>query len=215
MARFATRTLLAIALLAVAVQLVAFSGAAFTATSQNPGNAFTAASSFCTPGSQTVTATRDSYVDQTVLSANSNFGTGGSLLVRSVLLGNRRALVGFNLPTIPAHCSVTGSTLRLFATAAASGRTIEAARAAAPWGETTVTWNNQPATTGSAATSSAGTGWRSWAVTAQVQAMYAGANDGFVVRDASESAVVGAQQTYQSREATPDAQDPQLIVDWS
>ena len=62
-----------------------------------------------------------------------------------------------------------------------------------------MTWSNQPATTGTAATTASGTGWRQWTVTAQVKAMYTGANHGFLIRDASEG-TGNAAQSFGSRE---------------
>jgi hypothetical protein len=197
-------------LLIVAAALAGLSGASFSAAKSNPQNTFTAASSFCSGGSQTITASKDAYVDQAL--ATLNFGTANSLLVQPGLnLLVQRTLVQFNLPSTPAFCSVTAATLRLYATSAASGRTIQASRASASWTETGVTWNNQPGTTGSAANSASGAGLRTWDVTSQVQAMYSGTNNGLVLKDSNEAQVI-AQQQYQSREATPDSQDPQLVV---
>jgi len=163
------------------------------------------------PGSQTVQAVADAYIDQA--GPSSNFGTSSDLFVQSKSgSGNRRTLVRFNLPTIPAGCSMTGATLRLFSTSAVTGRTIEAYRAAASWSEGTVTWSTGPGSTGSAATSPSGTGWRTWDVTSQVQAMYSpGPNDGFLVRDQTEDSAASPEQKYESRENT---NDPELIVNW-
>jgi hypothetical protein len=197
-------------LLTLAAAGVGWSGASFSATSVNSDNAFAAASSFCDGGSQTVTANKDAYVDQALPTLN--FGTGSTLLVQPGLnLLVQRTLVQFDLPSVPSFCSVTGATLRLFANSAANGRTIQAFRANTSWTETGVTWNNQPGTTGSAATSSSGAGLRSWDVTSQVQTMYSGTNNGFVVRDSNEASAL-AQQQYQSREGTPASQDPELEV---
>jgi hypothetical protein len=75
----------------------------------------------------------------------------------------------------------------LFAESASNGRTIEAYQISANWVENTVTWANQPATTGTPVTSASGTGWRTWTVTTQVQAMYSGSNYGFLLKDLSMS----------------------------
>jgi len=163
----------------------------------------------CSPGSQTVTPVADSWVRQDLPSANN--GSSVNLFVRSQSSSNRRTFVQFTLPSLPAGCSVTGGTLRLFALSAQGTRVIQALRAAASWTESGVTWSNQPGTTGAAATSDSGTGWRTWNVTAQVQAMYAGSNFGFVLRDQTESAS-GFTQNYASRENSPN--DPELIVTW-
>jgi hypothetical protein len=105
---------------------------------------------------------------------------------------------------------VTGATLRLFAGSFTSGRTLQALRVNAAWTEAGVTWSNQPASTGTAATTSSGSGWREWNVLAQVQAMYASANNGFLVRDASENSG-GREQQFHSREKAPD-NPPQLVI---
>jgi hypothetical protein len=65
------------------------------------------------------------------------------------------------------------------------------------WAEATVTWANQPATTGSVANSPAGPGYRQWNVTSQVQAMHlTGAHHGFLIRDAAESSRSFEQQFH-------------------
>jgi hypothetical protein len=55
--------------------------------------------------------------------------------------------VHFALSAVPAGCRVTDTTLRLNASAAATGRTLQAIRLAAPWTEGGVKWSNQPRTT--------------------------------------------------------------------
>jgi len=187
---------------------------AFSGATENPGNVFTTAASFCAaPGPQTVTADADAFVRQT--SGNSNFGANTALRVQSastvIVLGpnNERSLVHFALPAVPAHCTLTGATLRLNASSAAAGRTLQAFRVSTAWTQAGVTWNNQPAVTGSATTTASGTGWREWDVTTQTQAMYTGSNTGFLIRDASESAILAAVQVFSSREG---ANPPQLVV---
>jgi hypothetical protein len=167
------------------------------------------------PGPRTVPASGDSYVDS-LLTAQ-NFGTAASLEVGPsylLTLPQQRALVGFELPSIPLRCTLKTAELRLFATKPGSGRTIEALRASGAWTETGVTWANQPATTGSAAISPSlsSAGWQQWNVLSQVEAMYAGANNGFLIKDSAASGVLPPRQTYQSREGTPDSQDPQLVL---
>lgn len=185
---------------------VGLSGASFSAQKANPANTFTAATSFCTnPGLQSVTADRDSWADQN--SPTTNNGTATAMTVRS-RGGSRngRALVGFTLPTKPTGCSVTLATLKLNATSSSSGRTIEAYQVSpsASWTEVGVTWNNQPASTSTAATSASGAGARSWTVTSQAQALYSSGspNNGFLLKDQSEDAGgAGAAQTYSTRDA--------------
>lgn len=142
---------------------------------------------------------QDTYVDQG--SPTQNFGTATDLRVHSSNGADRRTLVQFNLPTAPPGCSVTSAYLFLYLNSGVSGRTLEAYRASASWTETGATWNNQPGTTGTAATSasSATAGYTSWDVTSQAQSMYSGSpNNGFVIRDQTEGAATAAEQVYSS-----------------
>jgi hypothetical protein len=122
---------------------------------------------------------------------------------------NFRAVVRFALPAVPQGCVVESATLRLFSASAKTPRTLQALRLASAWSENLVTWSNQPQTAGAAATAAAGTGYREWPVTAQVQAMYSDANHGFLIRDAVEGQ--DAEQQFHSRENCPEpapARDP-------
>jgi hypothetical protein len=122
--------------------------------------------------------------------------------------GNLRALVRFNLPTMPQGCSVESATLRIYAKSAANGRTIQALQLGGSWTEGGVTWANQPQTTGGAVTVSSGTGYREWNVAGMVQAMYSTANNGFLIRDATENQ--NAEQQFHSREESNNR--PQLVI---
>lgn len=183
-------------------------GAAFSDLTQNPGNSFSAATSFCSnPGTQTITADADSYVDQ--YAPTTNYGTSLALEVQSRLGGrNRRVLVHFPLPAAQ-YCTVTSATLRLNANSVALGRTLQAYALASPWTETGVTWSNQPATAGSPATAPSALGWVQFDVTGQVQTMYAGSNNGFLVRDSVESQNPASLQVYGSREGLT---TPELVI---
>ena len=142
--------------------------------------------------------------------ASTNKGFDSILKVQSKAPNdNFRALVRFTLPAVPAGCVLQSATLRLYAASAAAGRTLQAWRLAAGWSEGGATWSTQPPTTGVPATTASGTGYRAWSVTAQVQAMYAGANDGFLIRDMVES-TAGAEQQFHSREKGENP--PQLVV---
>ena len=178
-------------------------------------NAFTTSASFCaSPGGSTVTPAADTYVDQAA--ATTNYNTNTNLLVRSRSANrNARALIRFTLPTVPTNCTVSSATLQVYNATPSTGRTIDVYRAAAAWTTTTVNWNTQPATTGTAVgsltTPAAGT--QSWDVTAHVQAMYT-TNNGFVLRDSAESfSATALQQTYRSVESATNK--PQLVVNWS
>jgi Tol biopolymer transport system component len=159
----------------------------------------------------TTTASADTWVGQN--EPTTAHGTDTTLRARTKSNANARTLVRFPLPVIPAGCQVSGATLRLYASAAATGRTLHLTRLATSFTESGVTWNNQPSVTGTSAGAVSRDGWVEWTATDQVRAMYAGANHGFRVRDASESAATAAEQRFTSRENTTNR--PELIVTFS
>ena len=165
---------------------------------------------FCSaPGNQTASSNADSWINQG--SAGSNFGSDAIIKVKSQSgSSNNRSLVRFTLPAVPSGCTLTGAQLRLYAASATTGRTLQALRINAAWTENGVTWTNQPATTGAAATTTSGTGYRTWTVTTQVAAMYSGTNNGFLIRDATENGT-GQEQQLHAREKGPD-NPPQLVL---
>jgi hypothetical protein len=169
---------------------------------------WTIATATCSATTVTVGAAADGWLLQS--SASSNFGNDSVLKVDTKAGANARAIVRFNLPALPSGCAVTTATLRLFASSYKEGRTLQALQLAAAWTEGGVTWSNQPATTGQAATTAAGSGYREWVVTAHVQGMYAGSNHGFLVRDATEGGG-GLEQGFHSREKGTD-QPPRLVI---
>lgn len=183
--------------------------AAFSDTTENSGNTFTAAASFCVGGgTQTITATQDARIHQAAPATN--YGAATALHVRTALLGNRRTLVSFPLPPAPPGCTLGSATLRLYATSTAGGRTIDVYRANAAWTEAAVTWTTQPGMAGPAVGASSTSGWNQWDVTAHVTAMYSGSNHGFILRDRNENSLSGQQQTYRSTESGQ--YPPELVV---
>ena len=209
--------LAAVAAVAIAAIGTGLTGAGFTAQTTNSNNSWTAALDFCVDGgTQTLDASSDAYVNQALPGAN--FGTLSDLLVEANVLsltfltGDKRTLVKFDLPEIPSNCEPVSATLKLYATGVTTGRTIDVYRAGGSWTEGAVTWDSRPAVAGSAASAASASGWINWDVTAQVDAMYSGANNGFIVRDADETALTAKLQTYQAREGVLDTQDPELVV---
>jgi parallel beta-helix repeat protein len=159
----------------------------------------------------TVRADADAWIDQS--SPGSNKGRDSILKVRSQgPSGNFRALVHFELPNIPDGCELSSAALRLYAAADSTygARVLEAYRVTSEWTELGVAWANQPATAGPAAAAPSGTGYRQWAVTAQVAAMYDGANHGFLIRDANENQT--GEQQFHSREKG--SQPPELVLEF-
>lgn len=161
----------------------------------------------CT-GTLRVTANQDSWVNQG--DRNKNLGTDAVMKVTSKSGGNNtRALVHFPLPNV-GGCQVVDAELRMNSAGATVGRTIQALRVTGGWTESTVTWNNQPTTTGPAALTVSGLGILGWNVTTQVQAQYTGANDGFLFRDAVEGSAAGPEQQHHAREKGE--LPPQLVI---
>ncbi len=179
----------------------------------------------CVAGGQTLVATDDSWVDQS--SPTTNYGLDSTLKLRSKSGSqNARILVRLPaMPTIPAGCNLTTATLRLYNKSPVTGRTIQALRVdptAPNWTENGVTWNNQPATTGTASTlvTTGTAGLMNWNVLTQVQAMYSATggvttNKGFLLRDATENAAAGPEQQFDSAEVGTPANHPRLILAWT
>ncbi len=162
----------------------------------------------CTSGGTvTLGASADSWV--LASSSTSNYGSDSVLKVDSKSGGNARALVRFALPAIPSGCQVVDADLRLYAGSYKTGRTIQAYSLTASWTESGVTWSNQPAAVGAAATAASGSGYLEWNVTSQLAGTY-GANTGFLVRDQVEGNG-GVEQGYNSREKGAD-NPPQLVI---
>jgi hypothetical protein len=162
----------------------------------------------CGPA-QTMSSVADAWLEQS--SPSSNKGDDGILKVMSKSgNANTRAVVRFNLPAIPSGCVLQSASLRLYAASESSSvRTLHALRLNASWTETGITWGNQPATAGSSATTTSGTGYRQWAVQSIVQAMYSsGQNNGFLIKDGTENA--DAEQQLHAREKGDNP--PQLVL---
>jgi hypothetical protein len=156
----------------------------------------------------TLIATADAWLEQN--SPTSNKGADSVLKVRSKgPADNARALLRFGLPTAPPDgCVIESATLRLYSDSAKDGRTLQALGVTGDWTEGVVTWGNQPATDGAAATTNSGPHWRTWDVVAQVQQMATSGNNGFLIRDETENQ--DSEQSFHSREKGTNV--PQLVI---
>jgi hypothetical protein len=161
----------------------------------------------CGPA-QTLSADADAWIDSG--STSTNKGTDSVLKVMSKSGNNLRALVHFDLPTMPAGCQLDTAELRLYAgSSSSSQRTLEALRLDGPWTEGAVTWANAPLTSGLAVTTISGNGYREWDVVTLVQAMYStGQENGFLIKDATENQ--DAEQQLFAREKGENP--PQLVI---
>lgn len=192
------------------------STAAFSAQTADTGNTVTSAPSFCAaPGGTTMTVTNDTYVDE----ADPATTRGGSTTLRVAAGTGARAHTYLRftpLPTLQPHCTLTGATLRLHATSSQGPGTILAHRASTTWTSGTNTWNTvpRPAPAGTGVGAAAGAaGWHEWNVTTLTQELYAGTNDGFLVKDAVETNPVRAT-LYESVDSATVANRPQLVLTW-
>jgi hypothetical protein len=122
--------------------------------------------------------------------------------------------VRFDIPTIPTGCQVASPELRLYNSSPKAWRTIQALRLSGNWTESVVNWNNQPTTTGQAATSfsPSAAAWMKWSVTAQVKGMYSSGNHGFLLRDAAEGNSVSVVQQFHSNQTTAKVKRPPELV---
>jgi PASTA domain len=164
----------------------------------------------CLDANGTSIAEADAWIDEH--SPIDNKGDDSTLKVISKAPAeNTRAVVQFPLPQAPAGCVVQSATLRLYSDSVPSTpRTLQALRLTSAWGENNVNWSNQPAAAAPAAETSAGFGYVQWNVTAQVQAMYAAGNFGFLIRDANENDPAGNEEGFFSKEKLENP--PQLVV---
>jgi hypothetical protein len=155
------------------------------------------------------TSDLDTWIDQASPTASN--GTSSDLFVASEQNKNRRALVRFNIGSLPAGCKVTSAELRLSASASSSGRTLQAYRAGATWAESSSPGWPGPALLGTAATAFSGSTvtWTT-GIAPLVQAMYTSGNFGFAIKDQTEGSATKIEQKFQSREHS--STKPRLVI---
>lgn len=207
----------------VTLSVVLFASTTAIATSLTISTAQLAAftRSYGTPSTCSLQPAADSHVRSGGADADTNYGTLTTLDVRADPASAARTLVRFDLsscsPAISVDAIVHSANLRLtLFSSATETRTYDLYRSTGTWGETAVTWNNQP-TVSAGATSSvtvaSGTNAPAvveWNVTADVQDFVSGAvtNDGWRLNDSAEDAIV--ELIFESREA-PSGQ-PELVI---
>jgi hypothetical protein len=191
------------------------SSAAFTGQTADTGNTVTSAASFCAvPGGSTQSVLNDTYVDEAF--PTTTRGGSVSLRVASGSGAIAHAYLRFTLPTLQPHCTITGATLRLYATSSQGPGTILAHRASTTWSSATNTWNTvpRPGPAGTSVGTAAGAaGWHEWTVTTLTRELYAGTNDGFLIKDAVETNPARAT-LYESLDSPTVANRPQLVLTW-
>lgn len=164
--------------------------------------------------------------------------TATTMFVQAQGSANRRAFLRFDLSplALAATTVVTDAKVRLMvAGTPGSARTHNLQRANAAWSEGTLTWGNQPATTGAVATATVSTGlaptapggdnqtWIRWNVTADVLGFVQGtfANNGWRINDANEGGSLVSTRYFTTEGTTCAAgtvcrrQVPVLLLDYS
>jgi hypothetical protein len=227
---------------AVLVLLVSGSGVlpALGASVSVTSNKLTTLRSCVLTGSTSLTTVVvDTFVNQGSL--NQNNGSTTSMTVNSASGSkNTRSYVRFDLtrctPAMASSARIASATLRLYVTAVPNAcRTQDVFRVTASWGETTITWNNQPFGTlsnnppSSQATSSMNVGSApctnsstnvyvtGWNVTSDVTAFVAGSatNNGWMIRDDVEDSSTARNSIYRTNEQNNADKGPQLIIDYT
>jgi hypothetical protein len=159
----------------------------------------------------TVTADRDSWINEASTSQNNGTVTTLRATASSTNTSRTRAVIGFTLPAIPSNETITGATLKLFVTTT-SIKTVTVNRLTAAWTETVVTWSNFNASfnaTAEATFTPSAAGSTSVDITALVQGWKAGTwtNNGLGLIGAASSTA-----QFASREAATIANRPQLVI---
>ncbi|HPA27817.1 MAG TPA: M6 family metalloprotease domain-containing protein [Acidobacteriota bacterium] len=161
----------------------------------------------------------DSYVNQSVPAAN--YGSEAAVYARSRVSQAERALVEFDLSSVPAGSIINSATLELYATTVSGGSlTLDVHKVTGTWTESGVTWNNMPAF-GSAAEASvaAGTsaGWKIWDVSSAVQDWVDGpaSNYGFIVKGNTENAKSAITYALASKEDGTPTRRPILRINFT
>jgi hypothetical protein len=186
----------------------------FTAVANDADGGQTTSARVTVRVTATLPATADSYV--TDQQANKNFGTTTSMHVRAGSSGsNRWTYLKFDLASVP---SITSATMRLKGAMSSTGATVVTSAygvATTSWSETGITWNNKPASGGSALDSvtmanSTTAAWYEWDLTSYLQAEKAAGRNvvTIVLKNNSNST---PYDVFTSGEGTA-ANRPQLVV---
>jgi hypothetical protein len=159
----------------------------------------------------TVTADRDSWINEASVSQNNGSATTLRATASTTNTSRTRAVIGFTLPAIPSNETITGATLKLFVTTAGT-KSVTVNRLTGTWTETGVTWTNFNASfnaTAEASFTPSSAGAISIDVTSLVQGWANGtnANNGLGLIGAAGSAAI-----FASREATTTGNRPQLVI---
>ncbi|MCH8066075.1 MAG: DNRLRE domain-containing protein [Chloroflexi bacterium] len=160
-------------------------------------------------------AVADTYVKEEK-GGDDNFGADAELTVKADSGKVKRALVSFDVSSIPSGSTINSATLTLCLSAnPGSTRTHELRRITSSWLETVVVWNDQPTASGTVTdtiTVPTTAQCLTFTVTADVQAWVDGAaNNGWRISDQDETTDSG-DVNYRSRENGTTNERPKLEV---
>lgn len=163
----------------------------------------------------------DTYINEA--SAGTNYGTATTMFVQRRDKQNRRALVRFDLSSIPAGSTINTAQLELYCTAVPStGQTLNIHYLTSSWSETGATWNNMNAgydsTMRSFIPAGTSTGWKTWTGLAQVvQGWVGGAipNNGLMVKNNSETGTTTLAYQFASNNYATTGYRPILRVNYT
>ena len=173
----------------------------------------------CFPSAGSFGAVADTYVKEDK-GGDDNFGTDVELKVKADSGKVKRALIAFDVSSIPAGSTVTSASLTLCLSAnpgaESQGRTEELRLVTSSWVETAVVWNDQPTVSASVtdtitvpATAQSGT----FTVTADVQSWVDGtANNGWRLGDETEGTSTGDVKFRSRENATTDGRPKVKVI---
>jgi hypothetical protein len=153
-------------------------------------------------------------------SSNSNFDLNTALYISQSAL--RRALIQFDLSSIPTGVQVTLAELELYSMSfsGGSGNSLAINEVTSSWVENTVTWNTQPSFNATAISTTLfgpANSWRKLTITSSVDKMIKGilANNGWVLKCNDETGNPMWEQYYSSDYTTDTTKRPKLTVTYN
>ena len=171
------------------------------------------------PTEVVIDATEDSWVNQALMYADTNYGSDTSLYSQQRTSQARRALIQFGLSAIPSGSVINSATLEMYATSATGNPQINLHRVTSSWTESGVTWNNQPSYDAAIVSSltSSGTGWKVWDVKSLIEGYLNGTytNDGILLKCNTETGTTTVNKVFASRENSNTSQRPVLRINYT
>jgi uncharacterized repeat protein (TIGR01451 family) len=157
----------------------------------------------------TAVADRDSHLRQDT--SGTNYGTLTELDIRASSGDNRRPVIGFTLPAIPASEVITSATIQLYVTTGTAAGTVNLHRITDSWTEGGVTWTNtsadfSPTVEDSVAVNALG------AVSFDVTALVRGWRDGTITNHGIMAITNAANGRFASRENGTASRRPLLTI---